>query len=63
MFFVFSNVMSFISFVLGTSPSLALLVSLLVALSFKRSGAPSTKHTKTALVSVHSRFNIEYGSG
>ena len=59
MFFVFSNVMSFVRFALGTSPSLALLVSLLEALSFKRSGAPSTKRTKTALVSVHSRFNIE----
>ena len=58
MFFVFSNVMSFVSFALGAS-SLALLVSLLEALSFKRSGAPSTKRTKTALVSVHSRFNIE----
>ena len=50
--------MNFVSFALGVSRSLALLVSLLEALSFKRSGAPSAKRTKMALVSVHNRFNI-----
>ena len=57
-FYVFSIIMNFVNFALGVDRSLALLVSVLEALSFKRSGAPSEKHTKTALVSVHNRFNI-----
>ena len=47
-FYVFSIIMNFVSFALGVARSLALLVSLLEALSFKRSGAPSAKCTKTA---------------
>ena len=50
--------MNFVSFALGVARSLTLLVSLLEALSFKRSGAPSVKRTKTALAPVHNRFNI-----
>ena len=56
-FCVFSIIMNFVSFALGAARSLVLLVSLLEVLSFKRSSAQSTKHRKTALGSVYSRFN------
>ena len=49
-FYVLLIIMNFVSFALGVARSLTLLVSLLEALSFKRSGAPSVKRTKTALV-------------